>query len=147
MGRDFEAIVRKARDSEAQHTVENRDFKARFKALGIALLFGLLVLAATASGLANLSWWITTAVSLLALAALGAWDRATVQSILAAKEQDRRYFLSCLREAQNIDELNRAGLFAYSPDSSGPAWVARVKVDVTNLRKALGLEPEWFEAT
>lgn len=147
MDRDFEAIVRQVRDSGEQQTLENRDVNTRFKALGIALLFGLLVLAATASGLAGLSWWITAVVGLLALAALGAWDRATVQSILAAKEQDRRYFLSCLRQAQSIDELKRAGLFAYLPDSGSPAWVAQAKADVTNLRKALGVEPEWFEAT
>ena len=144
MDRDFEAIVRQVRNSGEQQTLQNRDVNARFKALGIALLFGLLVLAATASGLAGFSWWITSVVGLLALAILGAWDRATVQSIVAAKDQDRRYFLSCLRQAQSIEELNRAGLFAYLPDSGGPAWVAQVKADVTTLRKALGVEPEWF---
>lgn len=146
MGRDFEAIVRQVRDSGEQKNLEKRDVNARLKALGVALLFGVLVLAATTSALSGLSWWITTLWGLAALAALGAWDRATLRSILAAKEQDRRYFLSCLRQAQSIDELNRAGLFAYLPDSGGPAWVTQVKVDVANLRKALGEEPEWFEA-
>ena len=124
-----------------------RDVNARFKAIGIALLFGVLVLGATASGVAGLSWWLTGALGIIALAALGAWDRATVQSILAAKEQDRRYFLACLRSAQSIDELKRAGLFAYLPDSGGPAWVVQVRNNVTNLRKALEVKPEWFQAT
>lgn len=145
MDRDFETILRQVRDSGEQQDLEGRDVSARFKALGIALLFGLLVLSATASGVAGLSWWITGVLGLMALAALGAWDRATVLSILAAK--DRRYFLSCLRKAQSIDELNRAGLFAYLPDSGGPAWAAQVKADITNLRKALEVEPEWFEAS
>jgi hypothetical protein len=59
--------------------------------------FGLLVVAATASGLSDLSWWVTAALVFLALAALGAWDRATLQSVLVAKEQDRRYFLACAK--------------------------------------------------
>lgn len=147
MDRDFTVILQQARDSGEQQALENRDVNARFKALGIALLFGLLVLPATASGLAGLSWWITAVLVLLAFAALGAWDRATVRSALAPKEQDRRYFLSCLRKAQTIDELNRAGLFAHLPDSGGPAWVAQVKAEVARLRKALEVEPEWFEAT
>lgn len=147
MDRDFEVILRQVRDSGEQQDLVSRDVNARFKALGIALFFGLLVLSATASGVTGLSWWITGVLGLMALAALGAWDRATVQSILAAKEQDRRYFLSCLRKAQSIDELNRAGLFAYLPDSGGSAWVAQVKADITNLRKALEVEPEWFDAT
>jgi len=147
MGRDFESILRQVRDSGEQKALENRDVNARFKALAIGLLFGVLVLCATASGLVGLSWWVTGALAIMAMAALGAWDRATVQSIFIAKEQDRRYFLSCVREAQCIDELNRAGLFAYLPDSGGPAWVAQVRGDVENLRKALDTEPEWFEAT
>ena len=147
MDRDFEAILQQVRASGEQKALENRDMNARFKALGIALLFGLLVLCATASGVAGLSWWVTMIFGAMALAALGAWDRATVQSILLAKEQDRRYFLTCLRSARSVEELNRAGLFAYLPDSGGPAWVAQVNSDLSNLRKALQVEPEWLEAT
>lgn len=130
MERDFEAILRQIRDGGEQKTLEGRGVNTRFKALGIALIFGLLVLCATATALTNLSGWITVALGIMALVAVGAWDRATVQSILAAKEQDRRYFLSCLRNAQSIDELERAGLFAYLPESGGPAWLAQVKTDV-----------------
>lgn len=147
MDRDFQGILQAIRESGEQKTLENLDVNARFKALGIALLFGLLVLCATASAFSNLSGWLTAVLGLIALAALLAWDRATVQSILAAKEQDRRYFLSCLRSAQSIDDLNRAGLFAYLPDEGGPSWVAQAKTEVAKLKGALESEPEWYHAT
>lgn len=144
MDRDFDGVLRQIRDSGEQKSLEDRDVNARFKALGFALAFGFLVLSATATYFLAVSTWATVALGIVALVTLGAWDRATVRSVVVAKEQDRRYFLSCLRSAHSIDELNRAGLFAYLPESSGPDWLACVKADVGNLRKALEVEPEWY---
>jgi hypothetical protein len=41
--------------------------------------------------------------------------RLTLESLILAKEQDRKYMMSCFREAQNIDEMNWAGWFQYFP--------------------------------
>lgn len=145
MDRDFDDILRQIRDSDGQKTLENRDVNARFKALGFGLLFGLLTLCATATYTSDLNGWVTFLFGAAALVALVAWDRANIRSIVLAKEQDRRYFLSCLRSARSIDELNRAGFFAYFPNPHGPEWVAHVRAEVARLSRALKIEPEWFE--
>jgi hypothetical protein len=147
MDRDFDAILLKIQHSGEQRSLENRDVSARLKAFGIALIFGLLVLCATAAAFSNLSGWIAATLGIMALLAVGAWDRAMVQSIIVAKEQDRRYFLACLRNARSIDELKRAGLFAYLPEEGGPEWVVQVKADVVALQGALKVEPDWFQVS
>ena len=147
MDRNFDRVLRGIRDSGEQKKLEDRDVRARFKALGFALLFGVLVLFATSVYLMGVSVWITMVLGILALVILGAWDRANVQSVVVAEEQDRRYFLSCLRNAHSIDELNRAGFFAYLPDSNSPDWAMRVRAEVANFKKALEVEPEWFQGT
>jgi hypothetical protein len=146
MERDFELVLRRLQADVEQKSLQKRDAMSRFKALGLALIFGVLVAGVTTSVLVGAGGWSTAVLGASALLAIFSWERATIQSIQAAKEQDRRYFLSCLRNAQSIDELNRAGLFAYFPDSQGPAWVVQVKGEVVRLRRALHIEPDWFDS-
>jgi hypothetical protein len=146
MDRDFQDILRQVRDSGEQKDFENRDLCARWKVLGVGLLFGVLTVSTSVSAFSDASWWITGLLGVVAVMAFAAWDRANIQLVLVAKDQDRQYFLACIRSAKSIDELKQVGLFEHAHLSDRPAWVAQVKVDVANLRKALETEPEWFEA-
>lgn len=145
MDRDFDHVLHQIRNSGEQKALESRDLRARYVAFGWSLAFGLLVLLATAAYFMNVTGWAAVVLGVIAIAMFVAWDRACLRSVLFAKEQDRRYFLTCIRNAHSIDELNRAGLFAYLPESSGPSWVASVGGEVGRLRKALNVEPEWSD--
>ncbi|SAL17464.1 hypothetical protein AWB68_00500 [Caballeronia choica] len=71
---------------------------------------------------------------------------------LAAKEQDRRYFLASLREAQTVSELSQAGLFAFIPESTPQpgrpfnewASVLAMRSAQEHLSDALYTDPDWF---
>ena len=63
---------------------------------------------------ANLLVFLLTGALALYLYMLS--KRFTFESLVIAKEQDRRYVMSCFREAQNIDEMNWAGWFQSFPE-------------------------------
>lgn len=58
-------------------------------------------------------WYEMTAAAVVLLGIFIAVTTFDTRALVIAKEQDRKYFLSCLREAQSDDELLRAGLYAY----------------------------------
>ena len=73
------------------------------------------------------------------------WEQYFIKALKTSKEQDRVFFLQSIRAARNIDELNKAGLFAYFKDNYGTEWIKEVNVCIANLKESLKKPPEWLD--
>ena len=86
----------------------------------------------------------------LAAAALGMFwvgeSRFGIPALDAAKDQDRAFFLECLRSAQACNHLEWCGLFAPPGARKEPLARERVEEIARNLRAAL-YNDEWMNFT
>ena len=62
-------------------------------------------------------------------------QKLTFQSLIIAKEQDRKYMMSCFREANSIDEMNLAGWFQYFPEMIVDKGFDQIKSDETAVKE------------
>jgi hypothetical protein len=89
-------------------SVSNAQIKSVLITTGSGILATLLVLS---SFFSEVSGWIV-AIGLIVICGAVVWAVALLQSAtVLAKQQDRKYFLECIRAAKNVDELHEAGLF------------------------------------
>jgi hypothetical protein len=89
--------------------------------------------------------WILPVLVVMVAISYIAWDQYTVKTILIAKEQDRKFFLQCIRKAENIEELNDAGFFAYFTESYGKTWLREVRHHQKKMRHALDSDLDFFD--
>jgi hypothetical protein len=101
------------RNSEEQSNLQRRSTASIFKGVALCLVSGLLL---AIMGVLFLGSQYLPA----SLAAVAAFTLVVVAitkffrgSILISKEQDRKYFLACVRSASACDELDWSGLFTY----------------------------------
>lgn len=108
-GQKLEAI----RTNAGQIALQKKAARLMFAAMvtggfGIVLLLGgLLVM------FSNLGWGLAAVVAALGVFAF-AEARFGKAALVTSKEQDRRYFLESLRQAQACNELDWAGLFSHN---------------------------------
>jgi len=141
----FDDRLKQIRESTEQKKMERRAASLLFKAM---LMGGVSIAMIAAAAAALLAGAAGPALGLAGLG-VGAFVLAELKfgkpAIEAAKEQDRRYFLECLRAARGCNELDWCGLFAFNgeirpgPQSDEDLEQARLRVaDLTGqLRSAL----------
>jgi hypothetical protein len=140
------------RNSDEQRELQRQANGCIFKGMGLCLLSGTML---TGTAVLSLSGSYVAGVLVLFVAlalALAAVTKFFHRSILISKEQDRRYFLSCIRTASACNELDWSGLFTYhkanktglrseADEQTVHAVIAEL---TTNLRAAL-YNDEFFQ--
>ncbi len=112
MQRDFKKVIEEIRNSEDQQSLQKREMKFRKKAFLAVLSFTIfLMLFIICLLFFDYGWILLGSVVMVAISYI-AWDQYTVKTILIAKEQDRKFFLQCIRKAENTEELKYSGVFA-----------------------------------
>ncbi len=145
MQRDFKKVIEEIRNSEDQQSLQKREMKFRKKAFLAVLSFTIfLMLFIICLLFFDYGWILLGSVVMVAISYI-AWDQYTVKTILIAKEQDRKFFLQCIRKAENIEELNDAGFFAYFTESYGKTWLREVRHHQKKMRHALDSELDFFD--
>lgn len=141
--RNFKESIAVIKNSSEQLKYQSKVEKYHYISCSLFLIFVIIVLLAMVvifSSLNKNTLWIVIpfSISILLLS-----EKFHVKSINLAKEQNRRFFLQCLREAESIDELNQSGLFAYFKEDHGKEWTQDVKFSINKLKKALSKQPDW----
>ena len=145
MQRDFKKVIEEIRNSEDQQSLQKREMKFRKKAFLAVLSFTIfLMLFIICLLFFDYGWILLGSVVMVAISYI-AWDQYTVKTILIAKEQDRKFFLQCIRKAENIEELNDAGFFAYFTESYGKTWLREVRHHQKKMRHALDSDLDFFD--
>lgn len=114
MRNQFPRIVTQIKNSREQvelmNAVARDQWKATLAAFGLGMLAPVLLIMAF---LELFDWWVVAiGVFVLAWLLTKQW-KILENSVIKAKEQDRKYFLACIRSATNMEELHHAGLFGY----------------------------------
>ncbi len=139
----FYRLLTGVRESSEQVAFQKKANMKALKSNVAAVLLFICVLATVAMSLADVAKWMTAIPGILSFVAFGFMQSYTKEAFIIAKEQDRRYVMQCLRFAENVDELNEAGLFMYLPgmqiDANYDEQTARAaaKKEVERLRDAL----------
>lgn len=145
MQRDFKKVIEEIRNSEDQQSLQKREMNFRTKAFLAVLSFAVFLMLFIICLLFFDCGWILPVLVVMVAISYIAWDQYTVKTILIAKEQDRKFFLQCIRKAENIDELNDAGFFAYFTESCGKVWLREVRHHQKKMRHALDSELDFFD--
>jgi hypothetical protein len=138
----FYRILNEIRESREQVRFQKQaNIKAMKSNIAAVLLF-ISLLAILTLWLAEVPGWISAIPIVLSFFIFGFMQSYTKEALIIAKEQDRRYFMECLRRAENVDELNEAGLFMYlkgmsDEDYDSEKALASAKKEVDRLRNAL----------
>jgi uncharacterized membrane protein YqjE len=139
--------LKELRESSEQVRLQNRAWRdSAISRFGAFLLCGLVLLALILHE-DTWRWYHYASVVLLLLGLFGWTEQTSYRAIETAKEQDRRYFLASLREAQTVGELNEAGLFAYTgfePSSNFDVdeWKAVMRKECERFSDALYCDPD-----
>ncbi len=136
----FSERLKTIRESHDQTALQRRASTKLFKAMALCVAAGA-VLAIGAVGLADSAAWgaavIAVAIGLFILAEA----RYGKPALDAAKEQDRRYFLQCIRAAQACNELDWSGLFSYNgvtePGPQSDAAIEQTRLRIAELSAQL----------
>ena len=138
---DYETKLREIGNSPEQVALQRKASDEMLKAMGYCVLAGILLAGAA------LAFFIeqkAASVGLLVIsgaAILFADIRHMTQATIISKEQDRRYFLMCIRTAKACNELEWSGLFSYNKASKeGPlsnADEAKINEEISRLTSEL----------
>lgn len=110
----FPQLVEGIKGSEEQVQLQNAVLEDQWKAVLLAFCIGILVPVLLTLGLLKvLNWYVAGLLFFVLTGFLIHPMRILARSVEKAKVQDRKYFLSCIRAATNIEELHYAGLFGY----------------------------------
>ena len=145
MQRDFKKVIEEIRNSEDQQSLQKREMNFRTKAFLAVLSFAVFLMLFIICLLFFDCGWILPVLVVMVAISYIAWDQYTVKTILIAKEQDRKFFLQCIRKAENIEELNDAGFFAYFTESYGKTWLREVRHHQKKMRHALDSDLDFFD--
>lgn len=136
----FSERLKTIRESAEQNALQRRASTKLFKAMATCVAAGAL-LAIGAVVLVGSALWggavIAAAVGLFILAEA----RYSKPALDAAKEQDRRYFLQCVRAARACNELDWSGLFSYNgvtqPGPQSDAAIEQTRLRIAELSAQL----------
>lgn len=108
------------RESKEQKALQRPAAGFLFKAMATCVVSGALIAAGAIASAGGMRWGIALIAASIVLFML-AETRFGIAALKAAKEQDRRYFLECIRSARSCSELDWAGLFSYNGVAQGVA--------------------------
>jgi hypothetical protein len=136
----FSTRLKTIRESPEQTALQRKASVQLFKGMAACVATGVL-LAIGVVALADSGAWggavIAAAVGLFILAEA----RFGIPALDAAKEQDRRYFLHCIRVARACNELDWSGLFTYNgvaqPGPQSDAAIEQTRLRVAELSEQL----------
>lgn len=115
--RDFSEVIESIRFNKNQLGIEKEIRWLTFKGFLLSVVSGFCLMAIGALLLLSLTqWFVLLPVSVGTVAFVSLFSVIDKVSILA-RQQDRRFFLECLRSAESVIELNDAGLFGYQDES------------------------------
>lgn len=153
---DFYATLDVLRNSAEQKELQARTYWKMFAAWLSGVVFALVLLG---MGIANwtntsLGWGWGFGLGVVLVIAYVLMATFGKESLLWAKEQDRKYALASLRKARTVYELNEAGLFAYlrntqfgEPGFEDKLAMQNIRAEVARLTDALYNDPEgWLLA-
>lgn len=116
-GFHFSQVLKQLRESPEQVDLQKRAYRltiwARLWGLAFALCGAITIGMFFVDGPIAWYWWLL--IGAADLICLGTSDECLKRSTVLSKEQDRRYFLQSIREAQTLSELLDAGLFSHHP--------------------------------
>lgn len=123
----LENRIEKIKNGPEQLKMMAAERRSWWQTIGLGVSSGLLI-SYTYQTFGEVSIWLTISIALLTLVLLLWAESIAHHSAVAGKVQDRRFFLTCIREAKDVDELNEAGLFAYLPSHSFSEQEQKVKI-------------------
>ena len=130
----FSERLKTIRESAEQTTLQRKASAKLFKAMATGVVAGVLLAVGGVALLGSAQWG-----AVLIAAAVGIFVLAEVRygkpALEAAKEQDRRYFLECIRAARACNELDWSGLFSYNGVTQ-PGPQSDAAIEQTRLRIA-----------
>ncbi|MEB2319628.1 MAG: hypothetical protein OZ935_13315 [Pseudomonadota bacterium] len=136
----FDEALKTIRESAEQKALQRVASMKLFKAMATSVAAGAIIALGAVVLAGNTSWGtalIATAVGLFILAEA----RYGIAALDAAKEQDRRYFLQCIRTARGCNELDWSGLFTYNgvtqPGTQSDAAIERTRLRIAELSAQL----------
>jgi hypothetical protein len=144
---EFEAVLKALRDSPEQLELQRAATKRIY--VGHGLFF--LAAGSVAGGIAAAvlaSWWAAAGFIVGAFGLLLAAEQASVAAIKLGKEQEQRYLWDSIRKAATVQEINRAGIFAFAPGttwtrhSSEDAILLAMRAERERLTDALYFDPD-----
>lgn len=130
----FSERLKTIRESAEQTALQRKASAKLFKAMATGAVAGVLLAVGGVALLGSAQWGavlIAAAVGLFVLAEV----RFGKPALEAAKEQDRRYFLECIRAARACNELDWSGLFSYNGVTQ-PGPQSDAAIEQTRLRIA-----------
>jgi hypothetical protein len=130
----FSERLRAIRDSQEQVALQRKAAARLFKAMATCVAAGALLTVGAVIWSASRSWgaaFIAGAVGSFVLAE-ALFGKPALE---IAKEQDRRYFLQCIRSARGCNELDWSGLFTYN-GTTQPGPQSNAALEQTRLRVA-----------
>lgn len=130
----FSERLKTIRESPEQNVLQRRASAKLFKAMVAGVGAGVLLAAGALAIVGGALWG-----AVLVAAAVGLFVLAEVRygkpALDAAKEQDRRYFLDCIRASRACNELDWSGLFSYNGITQ-PGPQSDEAIEQTRLRIA-----------
>lgn len=144
---EMSRALKRLRESPEQLRLQNRTWRQSALSRFAAVLLSALVFLALVLHGPEWRWYHYASVVVLLLSVFGWTEHTFYRAIETAKEQDRRYFLACLREAQTVSELNKAGFFAYTGFEPGNnfdihEWKTMMREECERLSDALYRDPD-----
>jgi len=136
----FSERLKTIRESAEQTTLQRKASAKLFKAMATGVVAGALLAVGAVALFGSAQWGavlIAAAVVLFVLAEV----RYGKPALDAAKEQDRRYFLDCIRAARACNELDWSGLFSYNgvtqPGPQSDAAIEQTRLRIAELSAQL----------
>lgn len=130
----FDERLKDIRESPEQTALQRKAAAKLFKAMAASVAAGAL-LAAGVAALAGSAAWGGLVIAAAAGVFVLAEARFGKPALEVAKEQDRRYFLKCIRAARACNELDWSGLFTYN-DVTHPGPQTDADIEQTRIRVA-----------
>lgn len=112
---EFTDKLENLRNSPEQITLQRRASRSLLKGIALCVIAGLLLAIALANLLGGQMWLGIGCLGAAISCILVAESKLMKNALIISKEQDRKYFLASIRAARSCNELDWAGLFAYSP--------------------------------
>lgn len=136
----FSERLKTIRESPEQTALQRKAAARLFKAMAACVAAGALLAVGTVFLAGSVAWGgvvIAAAIGLFVLAEA----RFGKPALEVAKEQDRRYFLQCIRAARACNELDWSGLFPYNgvtqPGPQSDAAIEQTRLRIAELSAQL----------
>jgi hypothetical protein len=134
---EFSDKLKKLRDDSEQVALQRQVSAALLKGMVCCVFAGVLLAVALAAIMGNQTVIGAGFLGVAVACVLLSDTKLLHKAVLLSKEQDRKYFLSSIRAAKACNELDWAGLFAYSQTSKTEADEARLNAEIGDLTEKL----------